>query len=70
VFFLVDTREQKPRREPQRIPRWVGAFVLLVVVGIVTGGVIGVIALFTAICLLIDRVLPAVAQGGLRDYRQ
>lgn len=70
MFFLIDTREQPPRREPQRVPRWVGAFVLLVVVGIVTGGVIGVIALFSAVCLLIDRVLPSVAHGGLKDYRQ
>jgi hypothetical protein len=71
MFFLVDTRDRPPpRREPSRIPPWVGIFVLLVVVGIVTGGVIGVITLFTAIVLLLDRALPWVERGGLGDYRQ
>ena len=70
MLFLIDTREPPPKREPARLPRWVAVLVLLIVVGIVTGGIIGVIALFSAVCLLIDRALPSVSHGGLRDYHQ
>jgi hypothetical protein len=70
VLFLIDTREQPPKREPPRLPKWLAAVVLLFVVGVVTGGVIGVICLFTAVVVIIDRALPSVTNGGLRDYHQ
>ena len=70
MLFLIDTRQQPPRREPPRLPKWLAAVVLLFVAGVVTGGVIGVICLFTMVVVIIDRALPAVTNGGLRDYRQ
>jgi hypothetical protein len=71
VFFLVDTRDQRPpRREPRKIPRWVALVAILVVVALATGGVIALIAWFTIVCLLVDRALPSVSEGGLRHYRQ
>jgi hypothetical protein len=70
VFFLVDTRDHRPRREPRRLPKWLAAVAILVVVAFATGGIIAVIAWFTIVCLLVDRALPSVSQGGLRHYRQ
>jgi hypothetical protein len=70
VFFLVDTRERPQRRERRRLPRWLALLAILVVVAFATGGVIAVIAWFTILCLLIDRALPSVSEGGLRNYRQ
>ena len=70
MFFLVDTRERRPRREPDRLPRWVAVVTVLVVIGVVSGGLVGVIALFAAVVLLVDRALPAVREGGLHDHRQ
>ena len=70
VFFLVDTRDHRPRREPRRLPRWLALLAILIVVAFATGGIIAVIAWFTILCLLVDRALPSVSEGGLRNYRQ
>ena len=70
MFLLVDTRDHKPRREPRRLPRWLALLAILIVVACATGGVIAVIAWFSILCLLVDRALPSVSEGGLRNYRQ
>jgi hypothetical protein len=70
VFFLVDTRDHRPERRPHRLPKWLAVVAILVVVAFATGGVVAIIAWFTILCLLVDRALPSVSQGGLRDYRQ
>ena len=70
MFLLVDTRDHKPRREPRRLPRWLALLAILIVVAFATGGVIAVIAWFSILCLLVDRALPSVSEGGLRNYRQ
>jgi hypothetical protein len=70
VFFLVDTRDQRPKREPHRLPKWLALVAILVVVAFATGGVIALIAWFSIVCLLVDRALPSVSEGGLRNYRQ
>ena len=70
MFFLVDTRDRGRRPEPRRIPKWLAAVAILVVLAFATGGVIAVIAWFTILCLVVDRALPSVSEGGLRNYRQ
>ena len=70
MFFLVDTRDHGPRREPRRLPRWLAVLAVLIVVAFATGGVIGILAWFTILCLVVDRALPSVSEGGLRNYRQ
>lgn len=70
MFFLVDTRDHGSRREPGRPPKWLALPAILVVVAFATGGVTAVIAWFTIVCLLVDRALPSVSEGGLRHYRQ
>ena len=70
MFFLVDTRDRAPRREPRKLPKWLALLAILVVVAFAAGGVIALIAWFTIVCLLVDRALPSVSEGGLRNYRQ
>ena len=70
MLLLIDTREEPRRREPRRLPRWLAVLVLLLVLALAFGGVIGVILLFTAICLAVDRLLPSAEWSGLRHHRQ
>ena len=74
VFFLIDTRDRRPerpsRRVSARVPAWLAQLAVLVVVAFVSPAVISVIAWFAVACLLIDRALPSVSHGGLRDHRQ